>query len=368
MTIYDPFGPEKIIQLYDPKSGMRGVIVIDNTARGPGKGGTRMTGSVSLQEVMRLARTMTWKNAMADLPFGGAKSGIIFDPHSHSPQKKKQIVEAFGRALKGMAPHLYIGAPDMNMAEKEMAWIVQSVGNRKAVTGKPFSMRGLPHELGSTGFGVAHATLLGIHHIGMNPEEARVAIEGYGNVGTFVHQYLSEWGVMVTAASDSKGVISDNRGLDYERLIKIKKEQGSVTKYQGKYARVSSNILTAPANVLVTAAIPDLVTMENISQVKHSLLVEGSNIPMSLSVEKRLHARGTYVIPDFVANAGGVISSYVEHIGGTQNQMFRMVESKIKKNVKAMFHEHRNKESPRDAAMRLAIRRVKQGKWKGPKV
>lgn len=369
MPSFDEFGPEKIINVYDPKSGLRGVIVIDNTRRGLGKGGIRMTGSVSQNEVMRLARTMTWKNAMADLPFGGAKSGIFFDPKNASPQKKKQIIEAFGRALKGIAPSLYVAGPDINTTEKEMGQLALAAGNRKVCTGKPARMHGLPHELGSTGFGVAHSTMLALEYLGMKPSDARVAIEGYGNVGTFVHKHLTEWGVPVTAVSDSSGVIVDKNGLDYERLMNAKQEFGSVTRYRGKHVHKGSNILTAPANVLVTAALPDLVTNENMHQVKHKLLVQGSNICMSPSIEARLDSRDTLVIPDFVANAGGVISSYVEHIGGTPKTMFRMVEGKIKKNVRAMFNEmDRTKLSPRDAAMRIAVERVKAGKWKGPKV
>ncbi len=368
MANYDEFGPEKVIHVYDAKSGMRGVIVIDNTRRGLGKGGIRMTGSVSENEVRRLARTMTWKNAMADLPFGGAKSGIFADPKQLTPQKKKQMIEAFGRALKGIAPSLYVAGPDINTTEKEMGQIAIAAGNRKVCTGKPSKMGGIPHELGSTGFGVAHSTLLALKYMGMNPSDARVAIEGYGNVGTFVHKYLSEWGVPVTAVSDSSGVIQDKKGLDYERLMNVKSEHGHVTAYRGKYAKKGSNILTAPANVLVTAAIPDLVTMSNVNQVKHKLVVQGSNISMSTGVESRLWGKGTLIVPDFVANAGGVISSYVEHIGGTPNQMFKMVEGKIHKNVKAMFAEmDRAKLSPRDAAMRIAIERVKSGKWNGPK-
>ncbi len=369
MANVDEYGPEKIIHVYDPKSGMKGVIVIDNTHRGLGKGGIRMTGSVSETEVRRLARTMTWKNAMADLPFGGAKSGIFSDPKQLTPQKKKQIIEAFGRALKGIAPNLYVAGPDINTTEKEMAQIAVAAGNRKVCTGKPSKMGGIPHELGSTGFGVAHSTMLALDYLGMKPSDARVAIEGYGNVGTFVHQYLSQWGISVVAVSDSSGVIMDKKGLDYERLMNAKKEFGSVTRYRSKNARKGSNILTAPANVLVTAAIPDLVTMSNVNQVKHKLVVQGSNISMSPGVENRLHSKGTLIIPDFVANAGGVISSYVEHIGGKPPQMFKMVESKIKKNVKAMFAVmDKSKLSPRDAAMRIAMERVKQGKWNGPKV
>ena len=370
MVNWDDFGPEKVIEVHDPKTGMRGVIVIDNTRRGLGKGGIRMTGSVSVNEVAKLARTMTWKNAMADLPFGGAKSGIFYDPKMGSPRQKNQMIASFAHALKGVAPSLYVAGPDINTTEKEMGLIAKVAGSRKVCTGKPASMGGIPHELGSTGFGVAISTMLALKYMEADPTDVKVAIEGYGNVGTFVHKYLSEWGVPVTAVSDSHGTIMDKRGLDYERLMAAKKEHGTVTAYRGKYVKKGSNILTAPANVLIPAAIPDLVTMQNVNQIKHKLIVQGSNISMAPSVEKKLHARDVLIVPDFVANAGGVISSYVEHIGGKPKQMFKMVEGKIRKNVPLMFKEMEKNDAwtPRDAAMRIAMERVRAGKWKGPKL
>jgi glutamate dehydrogenase/leucine dehydrogenase len=364
---FDEYGPEKVIQYYDPKTGLKAFTVIDNTLLGPGKGGIRMTPSVTVDEVSKLARVMTWKNAMAGLPFGGAKSGIVFDPRTETPQKKKKICESFGRAVKSIAPNWYIGAPDINMAEGEMASIVKGAGNRKVVTGKPAKMKGLPHELGSTGFGVAISTVLAVDYIGLDPFEARVAVEGFGNVGSFVAQFLSEWGISVTAVSDSKGVVSDKTGLNFEKLAKVKKEKKTVVKYRSKHAKISKNILTAPANVLVTAAVPDLVTMKNVSQIKHGLIVEGSNIPMSLAVEKRLDKKGILVIPDMVANAGGVISSYVEHTSGKADAMFALVEKKITHNVSSLFDElGKTKRCPREAAMKIALRRLKKGNWKGP--
>ncbi|MCX6815238.1 MAG: hypothetical protein NT120_00100 [Candidatus Aenigmarchaeota archaeon] len=168
MVNFDEFGPEKIIEVYHPKSGMRGVVVIDNTALGPGKGGIRMTPTVGVDEVASLARAMTWKCAIADLPFGGAKSGIMADSKKMSPQQKKEIIEAFSEALKPVCPSQYVSAPDMYMAEEEMRIFVNTNGNRKSATGKPKDMGGIPHELGSTGFGVYHAALVGIEHLDMD--------------------------------------------------------------------------------------------------------------------------------------------------------------------------------------------------------
>src|SRR5439155_13267787 len=151
----DDFGPEKVMEVYDTKTGMKGILVIDNTWRGVSKGGIRMTPSVDADEVFRLARTMTWKNAMADLPFGGAKSGIVADPRILNSGEKKTIVQAFSRALKPLVPSLYIAGPDVSTTQEEMKWFADANGDRNSCTGKPTSMGGLPHELGSTGFGVA---------------------------------------------------------------------------------------------------------------------------------------------------------------------------------------------------------------------
>src|SRR3989338_10220879 len=170
MTIQrDEIGPEKIVRVSDKKTGMKGILVIDNTALGPGKGGIRMTPTVTEEEVSRLAETMTWKNSLADIPFGGAKAGMIWPPSAEatggtSDSLKKLHVQSFARALAPFIPNKYIAGPDVNSGEKEMLWFVQALGNFEAATGKPGKycrvvagkkMCGLPHELGRTGFGVA---------------------------------------------------------------------------------------------------------------------------------------------------------------------------------------------------------------------
>jgi len=361
MVNFDEFGPEKIIEVYDPKVGMRGFVVIDNTKRGPGKGGIRMTPTVSIEEVSRLARAMTWKCALADLPFGGAKSGIIADSHTFNLKKKKEIVESFSRALKIVVPKLYVSAPDMNIAEQEMEWFSKANGSKKACTGKPKKMGGIPHEVGSTGFGVYHSALIAMKHLGLDPKKMRVAIEGFGNVGWFVAKFLSEKGCKLVAVSDSKGVVYKKDGLNFETLAKVKKEQRTVIKYPKAIVLSNKKIISVKCDVLVTAAIPDLISKKDVKKIKATLIVEGSNIPMDLETEQKLHKKGVLVIPDFVANAGGVISSYVEYIGGKPEQMFKMVEEKITKNTKAVLNlAKKNKICPRVAAMELAQKRVKR--------
>ncbi|MEK6940536.1 MAG: Glu/Leu/Phe/Val dehydrogenase [Nanoarchaeota archaeon] len=357
-SYFDRYGPEKIIEVYNAKVGMRGFVVIDNTALGPGKGGIRMTPSVSIDEVARLARTMTWKCALADLPFGGAKSGIIADDKKISPQKKKELVEAFAHAIKILLPKLYIAAPDMNMAEKEMEYFAKAAGSMNACTGKPKKMGGIPHELGSTGFGVYHAVLVGLKHLNIPLKNATVAIEGFGNVGMFAAKFLSNAGAKIVAASDSRGCVVDDN-INFARLVKVKKEKGSVVYYSKNKPLECSKIISQKVDVLITAAVPDLITVSNVNEVNAKLIVEGSNIPMSSEVEEILWKKNVLVIPDFIANAGGVISSYVEFKGGNKDKMFKLVEQKIRKNVSLVLdHSSKRCITPRAAGLDIAVSRV----------
>lgn len=357
---FDGYGPERILQVYNPKVGMKGFVVIDSTALGPGKGGIRMTPTVSVGEVFKLARTMTWKNAMAELPFGGAKSGIIADPKHMSKEHKLEVVKAFSEALKPVCPDYYVAAPDINMAEEEMRVFAKTNGSLSSTTGKPEEMGGIPHELGSTGLGVFHSTEVAADHIGLDLKKARVAVEGFGNVGTFAVEFLEKAGATVVATSDSKGTIYNSKGLSYEKLMRTKKELGSVTHYgEGSQVLSTHQILTVPADILITAAIPDLVHAHDVDGMKHKLIVEGSNIPMTEQTENFFHQKGILVVPDFVANAGGVISSYVEFIGGTKEQMFKLVKSKVTKNTEMVLKaSEKSGETPRHEALLIAQERV----------
>jgi glutamate dehydrogenase (NAD(P)+) len=359
MVTYDSFGPEKILQVYNARAGMKGFVVIHSTALGPAKGGIRMTPTVSIEEVEKLAATMTWKCSLADIPFGGGKSGIVADDHEISKEKKKEMVEAFAKALKAVCPEYYVAAPDMNMAEEEMEWFAKANGSRKSVTGKPKRLGGIPHELGSTGFGVAHSTFVALKHLKKKIKGATFAIEGFGNVGTFAAKYLTEAGAKFTAVSDSKGCIFVDKGIHYEGLMNVKKNTGSVINYKNAKKDSCHNIIHAPVDILITAAIPDVIKPGDIDNIKAKLIIQGSNIPMTEEVEKLLHKKGVLIVPDFVANAGGVISSYVEYIGGTPKKMFNMVEKKICENTNLVLKTAKKKNiHPRAAAMEIAQRRV----------
>ncbi|MDP4012289.1 MAG: Glu/Leu/Phe/Val dehydrogenase [Candidatus Nanoarchaeia archaeon] len=356
--MYDAFGPEKILEVYHPRLGMKGFVVIDSTARGPGKGGIRMTPTVSKEEVFRLARTMTWKNAMADLPFGGAKGGIIADNRGLTTKQKDGLVKSFGEAMRIVSPDLWVAAPDMNMAEHEMEVFSKAVGSRKACTGKPKRLGGIPHELGSTGFGIYHAVVVALKHMKKDIKKITFAVEGFGNVGFFVTKFMCEAGAKLVGVSDSRGLLVDKEGINFNKLANIKKKQGSVTKYPGKVLP-GHEILKLDVDVIITAAVPDLIKPGDVDNIKAKLIVCGSNIAMTNETEESLYKHKILVVPDFVANAGGVISSYVEYIGGSVNKMWKLVESKIKNNTALVLKNSVSKKiSPREAAMRIVKERV----------
>lgn len=359
MVDYDAFGPEKILEVYHPKLGMRGFVVIDNTALGPGKGGIRMTPTVDKDEVFRLARAMTWKCALAELPFGGAKSGIIAEPKQLGQKLKDEYIKAFAESLKIVCPKLYVAAPDINTAEHEMEVFAKANGSMKACTGKPKKMGGIPHELGSTGFGVFHAALVALKHMGRSLKNVSFAVEGFGNVGYFAAKFLAEAGAKFVGVSDSHGVAFNSKGFDFKKVEEAKKKTGSVTGTPGAKVLPNKEVISLPVDVLVTAAVPDLLKDGDADRVKAKLVVEGSNIPMTQEIEEHLHKRGILVVPDFVANAGGVISSYVEYIGGNEKKMFKLVEDKIKRNTAIVLQNAaKARIKPRDAALVIARKRV----------
>ncbi|MFH0712870.1 MAG: Glu/Leu/Phe/Val dehydrogenase [Candidatus Jorgensenbacteria bacterium] len=362
----DKFGPEYILEVYDPKLGMEGFLVVDNTALGPGKGGIRMTPSVTVEEVSRLARAMTWKNAVCGLPFGGAKAGIVWPPSSvgkqgASPELKKQFVQSFARKIAFLVPKYYIAGPDVSSGEREMQWFVEATSDRKSATGKPAALGGLPHELGSTGFGVAHAARVAVELKGMDVKKTTVAIEGFGNVGTFTFKFLKKMGAKIIAVADSRGGVYNENGLEGEELVNLKKEGKSVgDSKQGKHIS-HDDVFGIEADVLIPASITDVINDANKNTIKAKIVVEGANIPMRENIEEELWKKGILVVPDFIANGGGVTSSYAEYCGYSPEKMFEMVEEKITKAALEVLKGSLEKgENPRSVALRIAAERVEE--------
>ncbi|MFH1107391.1 MAG: Glu/Leu/Phe/Val dehydrogenase [Candidatus Micrarchaeota archaeon] len=349
--------PETVVQTYDHATRTEGIMVIDNTALGPGKGGIRMVPDISVQEVERLAKAMTFKNALAKLPFGGAKSGIRMQ---HGMDKDKAM-RAFARGIRKFIHDEYVAGPDMNTTENEMRSFAEELNDTKACTGKPDDMGGLPHELGSTGFGVAHSAMTAMGLLGMDVGKARVAIEGFGNVGTFTARFLHEKGAKIVAISDLSGCLYDAKGLDVPSLLKHRDSNQYISNFPHDHFKLlpKEELFKLEADVLIPGARPDAINDGNKAAVKARLVVEAANIPASNAVERELEARGIAIVPDIVANAGGVISSYVEFIDGTEAQMFSLVKKTVTENTQTVIKKHlETKRDSREISLEMAGERI----------
>ncbi|MDA1337697.1 MAG: Glu/Leu/Phe/Val dehydrogenase [bacterium] len=367
---YDQWGPELVLKIYDPSLGMTGFLVIDNTVLGPGKGGIRMTNNVTEEEVRRLARAMTFKNSLAGLPFGGAKGGIVWP--GGTDKLKKQYVQSYGKAIAELTPKKYIAGPDVNTGEQEMQWLVEATGNWRSATGKPAKLCmlvfgkggsveqcGIPHEFGSTGFGVAHATQIAAEAIHLSMKGATVAIHGFGNVGTFTYTYLTDMGAKVVAIADAKGAVYVKEGFEKKQMQQLISKRSSISEYEGGKKISDQEFWKLSVDILIPASVTDVIHEKNMNDITAKIIVEAANIPMSEEVEEKLYKRGILIIPDFVANAGGVISSYAEYRGYNPKRMFEVVKKKIVEATRAVVKESlKQKKNPRAVAFRIARQRI----------
>lgn len=348
----DEIGPEKIIHLYESRTKMKAIVVVDNAAAGPAIGGVRMAPDVTLSEVRRLARAMTYKNIMAELPHGGGKSGIIADPKIVN---KEHIIRTFARGIKNVIE--YIPGPDMGTDETSMAYLYDETGR---AVGLPRELGGIPlDEIGATGYGVAECTDVAKDFIDLDLNRARLVIEGFGNVGKPAARFLSEKGVKLIGASDTKGTIYNSKGINVEELIRVKESTGSVINYKDGEVLKTTDVLTINTDILIPAARPDVINEGNSDVVDAKLIIEGANIPITETAEKELHDRGILIVPDFVANAGGVITASVEYHGGTETVALDRTKNTVRKNTKEILEKvFAEKSYPRETAVGIAKQRV----------
>ena len=350
----DELGPAKIVHLHDPRAGLRAIVVIDNVMRGPAIGGSRMAPDVSLEECFRLARAMTFKNAAAGLAHGGGKSVIFADP-KRPVADKERLIRAFARAIRSLDE--YIVGPDMGTDERCMGWIHDEIGR---AVGLPPALGGIPlDEIGATGFGLVAAIDVARAQLGLELAGARVAVQGFGAVGRHAARFLAARGSRLVAASDSSGTLVDPAGLDVADLIRHKQAGGALRAHAQGEKGAPEAIVGVACDIWIPAARPDVITEANVSQLRAKLVVQGANIPIRPEAEKTLHARGVLSIPDFIANAGGVICAAVEFHGGSQKAAFEAIEEKIAANTRAVLEGvKRDGATPREAAVALARERV----------
>ena len=354
-TIADDLGPEKVIHIHKPKVGLRAILVLDNVAAGPSIGGARMAPDVTLEECARLARAMTLKNAAAGLPHGGGKSVVMADPAMPEDQKE-QLIRAFACAIGQITD--YIVGPDMGTNERCMGWAHDEIGR---AVGLPRAIGGIPlDEIGATGLGVAIAAEAAEAFCDVRLDGARVAVQGFGAVGYHAARFLAERGARLVAASDSRGCVSDSGGLDIAALAALKARGGSVVDLGVGTTNIRDAVIGAGCDILIPAARPDVINDGNAGRVKARLVIEGANIPATRTAEEDLHRRGVLVVPDFIANAGGVICASVEFHDGSEPQALAAIEDKIRRNTTEVLTRARSeKMTPRAAAIAMALERVK---------
>jgi glutamate dehydrogenase/leucine dehydrogenase len=352
----DQLGPIKIVHVYDPKHGLKAVVAIDNVARGPSIGGIRMAPDVSVEEAFRLARAMTMKNSAANLPHGGGKSVIFGDPKMALASKEK-LIRAFARAIRDLVE--YIPGPDMGTDERCMAWIKDEIGR---AVGLPPEIGGIPlDEIGATGLGLRASVEAAMKYCDFDLEGARIAVQGFGSVGKHAARFLAEKGAILVAACDSRGMIYNPKGIDVARLIALKVSGKTVTDYPDGEKLGVDAVIDVECEIWIPAARPDVIRKENVHRLKTKLVPQGANIPFTLEAERILHEKGTLVIPDFIANAGGVICASVEYHGGTQAQALQTIEEKIRVNTEEVLANAKKTGSlPRQAAVALAEGRVRK--------
>jgi glutamate dehydrogenase (NAD(P)+) len=352
----DSLGPIKIVHVYDPKHALKAVVAIDNVARGPSIGGIRMAPDVSAEEAFRLARAMTMKNSAANLPHGGGKAVIFGDPKMDIA-KKEQLIRAFARAIRDLVE--YIPGPDMGTDERCMAWIKDEIGR---AVGLPPEIGGIPlDEIGATGLGLKASVEAALKYCDFKLAGARVAVQGFGSVGKHAARFLSEKGAVLVAACDTHGTIYNPKGIDVGKLIAVKDGGKNVADYPDGQKLGVDAIIDVECEIWIPAARPDVIRKDNVAHLKTKLVPQGANIPFTAEAERILHKENVLILPDFIANAGGVICASVEYHGGTQTQALQTIEEKIFANTEAVLASaKKNGTLPRQAAVELAEARVKK--------
>jgi glutamate dehydrogenase (NAD(P)+) len=305
---------------------LRGYRVQHNYSRGPGKGGVRFDARVDIDEVRALAMWMTWKCALLDVPYGGAKGGVRVDPRQYSTAELERITRRYTSEIAPLiGPDNDIPAPDIGTDEQTMAWMMDtySVGRGHTVlgvvTGKPIALGGSQGRAASTSRGVVAISVEALRHAGIEVRGARAAVQGFGKVGRGAARFLADEGVSVVAVSDVYGAILDPAGLDIAAVERHVDETGSVVGFPGAEAIDGADVLTADVDLLVPAAVEGVVHAGNAADIRARVVVEGANGPLTADADRILEQRGVLVVPDILANAGGVVVSYFEWVQANQS-------------------------------------------------
>ena len=349
-----------------------GYRVIYNSARGPGKGGIRFRPDVTLEEVTALAAWMTWKCAVVNIPFGGAKGGVICDPSQLSAAELERITRRYTSGIMSLlGPDSDVPAPDVNTNEVVMAWIMDTYSMHvrytanAVVTGKPIAIGGSLGRREATGRGCMITARAALRHLGIPVAGARVVVQGFGNVGSVSADLMAKEGMKVVAVSDHTGALYNPKGLDVADLLAWTREHKFLSGYPKAEAIPGEQLLEVDCEVLVPAALENVITSQNAGAVRARIICEGANGPTTAAADTILEEKGVFVIPDILANAGGVTVSYFEWVqnrGGwfwdepTVNTRLEQIMARAFQEVLEVAERH--KVSMRVASYMLAIERV----------
>ena len=349
-----------------------GYRVQHNFTRGPCKGGIRYAPDVTLDEVRALAAWMTWKCAVVNIPFGGAKGGVICDPRKMSKGELERLTRRYTAAILDiLGPERDVLGPDLNTGESEMAWIMDTISMHlrhteyASVTGKPIGLGGSIGRRRAPGYGLVHVTREALKALNMKDHGVSVVIQGAGNVGGWAAERFHELGFQVVGISDAQGGVYNAKGLDVPALRRFQQEKGGLREYHEGERVTNAQLLELPCEVLVPAATENQITAENASRIQAKLVVEGANGPTTAEADKILEERGIFVAPDILANAGGVIVSYYEWVQDRtgyfwdERTVFTSLEQTMNQAVaKVAETMGRFRTNLRTAAYALAVERV----------
>jgi glutamate dehydrogenase (NAD(P)+) len=335
-----------------------GYRVQHNLARGPAKGGIRYHPQVTLSEVKALAMWMTWKCAAAGIPFGGAKGGVVVDPKRLSRAELERLTRRYATEISVLiGPERDIPAHDVNTTPQVMAWIMDTMSMaagysvHAAVTGKPLSVGGSQGRNEATGRGVAVVALRACSHLGRDPRESTVAVQGFGNAGSIAARLMEADGFAIHAVSDTGGAIWSEEPLSVEKVVEHKQRTGSVAGFPGTRAVSNAELLQAPVDVLVPAALENQITAANAGRIQASLILEAANGPVTPGADEILAQRGITAVPDIIANAGGVTVSYFEWVQDLQSFFWeeKEINDRLQRIMTASF------ETAWEASQRLKV-------------
>jgi glutamate dehydrogenase (NAD(P)+) len=340
-----------------------GYRVTHNVARGPSKGGIRYHPDVILDEIKALSMWMTWKCALMGIPFGGAKGGVKCDPKKLSLRELEGMTRRYtSEIINEIGPEKDIPAPDVGTSPREMAWIFDTYSMNKGhsvlgvVTGKPLTIGGSLGRLEATARGGVYCTLEAIGKLGLSVGDLTVVVQGFGNVGSYYALFMHQQGAKVIAVSDSGGGVYNPGGIDIRSAIAHKQERGTLNGLGGVEQISNEDLLLLQCDVLAPCGLEQVITEANADKIKTRIVCEGANGPTTPAADEILEERGIFVLPDVLANAGGVVVSYFEWVQGLQEYFWKEdeINAKLKEIVDKAFEETWHIHTSRDVSMRLA--------------